>query len=63
MCNRYRQGNTHKVKLGTLFNARPLNNEPLPHAEMFPKRQGAVIRTEAGERLVGGDDLGSTASG
>jgi len=52
MCNRYRQGNTDKVKLGALFNARPLNNEPLPFAELFPKREGAVIRKEAGERLV-----------
>jgi putative SOS response-associated peptidase YedK len=52
MCNRYRQGNTDKLKLGAMFNARVLDDTPLPHTELFPRRQGAVVRKEAGERLL-----------
>lgn len=52
MCNRFRQGYTDKVKLGTLLNAKVLDAAPLPHDELFPKREGAVVRKEAGERVI-----------
>jgi putative SOS response-associated peptidase YedK len=51
MCNRYRQEND-KGRLGKLFDARALTDDPLPHGELFPKRIGAVIREEAGERVI-----------
>lgn len=51
MCNRYRQ-EMAKEAIAGLFGARPLDDEPLPKTELFPKYPAAIIRKEAGERVV-----------
>ncbi|MFN3725981.1 MAG: SOS response-associated peptidase [Allosphingosinicella sp.] len=51
MCNRYRQTKT-KENLSLIFGASILDDAPLPHQELFPKRQAAVVRKETGERGI-----------
>lgn len=51
MCNRYNQGLSAE-ELAKAFGARLLSNEPLSHTEIFPKRKAAVVRKEAGERVI-----------
>lgn len=51
MCNRYRQVKEAPTLAG-LFNARLLIDPPQVHTELFPKRQGWVVRKEAGERVL-----------
>jgi putative SOS response-associated peptidase YedK len=51
MCNRYRQVKTRE-DLSRIFEARPIADRPEPASELFPKRLGAVIRKEAGERVL-----------
>ena len=51
MCNRYRQVKT-QADLSRLFDARPLIDTADPPTELFPKRQGLVVRKEAGERVL-----------
>lgn len=54
MCNKYRQW-YDKPTLAAKFNAKPLNDMPLRHDELFPKRRAAVIRKQAGELIL--DDM------
>ena len=51
MCNRFRQVKT-KENLSLIFNARPLLDRPEPRDELYPKYPGAIIRKEAGERVL-----------
>ncbi len=51
MCNRFRQVKT-RADLSGIFDARPILDTPEPDLELFPKRLGAVIRKEGGERRI-----------
>ena len=51
MCNQYRQMKT-KENLAKLFDARLPSDLPDVTEELFPKREGLVVRKEGGERLV-----------
>ena len=51
MCNRFRQMKT-KENLSLIFNARPVFDRPEPRDELYPKYPGAIIRKEAGERVL-----------
>ena len=51
MCNRFRKVKT-KENLSLIFNARPLLDRPEPRDELYPKYPAAVIRKEAGERVL-----------
>ncbi len=52
MCNRYRlTADTHAWAIA--MGAQPLGEyEPLPPPEIFPKRRGWTVRTEAGHRIA-----------